>query len=79
MESVVSAPIPSFISSSISLKILYLSRFFGTPVFRIHLLYTFLHGSGGGAFFFASFSIEIEEYLQLFHFVVMIIGISVLL
>ncbi len=34
-------PIPSFISPSISLKILYLSRFFGTPVFRIHLLYTF--------------------------------------
>ena len=33
MESVVSAPIPSFISSSISLKILYLSRFFGAPVF----------------------------------------------
>jgi len=34
-------PIPNFISSSISLKVLYLSRFFGTPVFRVHLLYTF--------------------------------------
>ena len=34
-------PIPSFISSSISLKILYLSRFFGTPVFPYTPFYTF--------------------------------------
>ena len=45
-EKAVCATIPNFISSSISLKILYLSRFFGTLVFPytpfIHLFYTFL-------------------------------------
>ena len=41
MESVASAPIPNFIFFPISLKILYLSRFFDSPVFLIHLLYTF--------------------------------------